>query len=72
MRQTAGVIGLLLLLFSLFILCRDTREGLTKDATCCVGVPQSQYAFKEEGRNMSDRNTYTLQITIEMNLCCQR
>lgn len=74
MRQTAGVIGLPLLLipFPLFILCRDTSEGLAKDATCCVGVPHSQYAFKEEGNNMSDRNTDTLQITIEINLCCQR
>lgn len=49
MRQTAGVIGLLLLLiiipFALFILGSDT--GLAKDASCCVGVPDSQYAFKE-------------------------
>lgn len=75
MCQTAGVSSLLLLLlipFPLFIPRRDTGEGLAKDATCCVGVPHSQYAFKEDWRNMSDRNTDTLQITIEVNLCCQR
>lgn len=77
MCQTAGVSGLLLLLllvsrFPLFNLRRDTGEGLAKDATCCVRVPHLKYAFKEEGGNMSDRNTDTLQITIEVNLCCQQ
>lgn len=77
MRQNTGVLGLFLLLLRLipcplFIFRRDTGEALAKDATCCVGVPHSQYAFREKGRNMSERNIDILQITVEMNLCCQR
>lgn len=63
MGQTAGVVGLLLLLlllrFPLLLLFYwGSAEGLAEDATCRVGVPHSQYAFNERGKNISDGETH--------------
>lgn len=58
MGQTAGVVGLLLLLFPLLLIHWDSAEGLTEDATRRVGVPHSQYAFDEGGKNISDGETH--------------
>lgn len=62
MRQTAGVVGLLPLLtpFLFFLLQRDNGGGLAEDATRSVGVPHSQYAFDERGKDISGgENTQT-------------